>query len=198
MGWELRRGKRVYYRKEREGRRVRSIYCGSGERGEKAAREDAERRAVILEKTRTVRGESVENPSIATAPVTAGVGVVYLETTAAATLANPSISSIGKKQEKARTVGVESVEELNIDAAAVTAAVPGDYPGFIASKNLTKLNISGVEQLGTPTPRPAALDSWLSKLPLDRRREIEWRMSRYQEQTQTRRAGTVPVPKVRR
>ena len=47
MGWEMRRGKRVYYRKEwvpdpkaRGGGRVRSVYCGSGERGELAARED--------------------------------------------------------------------------------------------------------------------------------------------------------------
>ena len=45
MGWELRRGKPAYYRKVREGRRVRSVYCGGGERGERAAREDAERRA---------------------------------------------------------------------------------------------------------------------------------------------------------
>jgi hypothetical protein len=45
MGWEMRRGKRVYYRKVREGRSVRSLYCGSGEKGEAAAREDAERRA---------------------------------------------------------------------------------------------------------------------------------------------------------
>ena len=45
MGWETRRGKRVYYRKVREGGRVRSIYCGSGARGEQAARADAERRA---------------------------------------------------------------------------------------------------------------------------------------------------------
>lgn len=52
MGRELRRGKRVYYRKgwvpdpeARGGGRVRSIYCGSGERGELAAREDEERRA---------------------------------------------------------------------------------------------------------------------------------------------------------
>jgi hypothetical protein len=45
MGWELRRGKLVYYRKVREGRRVRSVYCGSGERGEGAAREDEGRRA---------------------------------------------------------------------------------------------------------------------------------------------------------
>jgi hypothetical protein len=44
MGWELRRGKRVYYRKVREARRVRSVYCGSGERGEAAAREDEARR----------------------------------------------------------------------------------------------------------------------------------------------------------
>ena len=46
MGWEKRGTKLVYYRKERgaDGR-VRSIYCGSGERGELAAREDAERRS---------------------------------------------------------------------------------------------------------------------------------------------------------
>ena len=49
MGWETRRGKRVYIRKQRyrdeQGRsRVRSIYVGPGERGEAAAREDEERR----------------------------------------------------------------------------------------------------------------------------------------------------------
>lgn len=31
MGWELRRGRLYYYRKEREGARVRSVYVGSGE-----------------------------------------------------------------------------------------------------------------------------------------------------------------------
>jgi hypothetical protein len=46
MGWERRRSKLVYYRKVRgaDGK-PRSIYCGSGERGEQAAREDRERRA---------------------------------------------------------------------------------------------------------------------------------------------------------
>lgn len=49
MGWEMRHGKLFYYRKERfrdeQGRsRVRSVYCGSGERGEAAACEDEERR----------------------------------------------------------------------------------------------------------------------------------------------------------
>jgi hypothetical protein len=44
MGWEMRRGKRVYYRKVREGGQVCSVYCGSGERGEQAAREDEARR----------------------------------------------------------------------------------------------------------------------------------------------------------
>jgi hypothetical protein len=47
MGWELRRGKRVYYRKVREAGRVRSVYCGAGERGEAAAREDEARRAGV-------------------------------------------------------------------------------------------------------------------------------------------------------
>jgi hypothetical protein len=47
MGWELRRGKRVYYRKVRKAGRVRSVYCGAGERGEAAAREDEARRAGV-------------------------------------------------------------------------------------------------------------------------------------------------------
>lgn len=47
MGWEVRKGRRYYYRKVRgEDGRVRLIYCGTGERGEAAAREDAKRRAV--------------------------------------------------------------------------------------------------------------------------------------------------------
>jgi hypothetical protein len=47
MGWERRGkgGKRlVYIRKKRFGGRVTSIYCGSGERGRAAEREDLERR----------------------------------------------------------------------------------------------------------------------------------------------------------
>lgn len=61
MGWEMRRGKRVYYRKVREGRRVRSVYCGTGERGEQAAREDAARRAARL---RSPVGAAVELPPV--------------------------------------------------------------------------------------------------------------------------------------
>ena len=112
MGCEVRRGKPVYYRKERDGRRVRPIYCGSGERGQAAAREDGERRrqkalalvaADVPEKARTAGAEGVENPSTATAPVTAAVGAVYVDSSAADTPANPSISGEDKKQEKART-----------------------------------------------------------------------------------------------
>ena len=40
MGWEVRRGKRYYYRKVRINGRVRSVYCGSGIRGEIAAQQD--------------------------------------------------------------------------------------------------------------------------------------------------------------
>lgn len=66
MGWE-RRGKNrlVYYRKERytdeQGRsRVRSIYCGSGERGSAAEREAQERR----EGARQRPAEIPEAPSL--------------------------------------------------------------------------------------------------------------------------------------
>lgn len=46
MGWEERKGKLYYYRKERDEAtgRVRSVYCGTGERAERAAREDEARR----------------------------------------------------------------------------------------------------------------------------------------------------------
>ncbi len=40
MGWELRRGELYYYRKIREGERVRSVYFGRGERALAAAFED--------------------------------------------------------------------------------------------------------------------------------------------------------------
>ena len=52
MGWETRRGKRYYYRKIWVGDgKVKSVYCGSGERGEAAAREDEERRAACATPT---------------------------------------------------------------------------------------------------------------------------------------------------
>jgi hypothetical protein len=44
MGWEVYDGRRYYYRKRRVNGRIISIYCGSGARGEAAAREEAERR----------------------------------------------------------------------------------------------------------------------------------------------------------
>ncbi len=49
MGWEVRRGKRYYYRKKRVNGRVRSIYCGSGIRAVIAAHEDAEKRRCATE-----------------------------------------------------------------------------------------------------------------------------------------------------
>jgi hypothetical protein len=44
VGWEVRRGRRCYYRKVRGGRKFRSVCYGSGERGQLAAREDEQRR----------------------------------------------------------------------------------------------------------------------------------------------------------
>ena len=74
MGWEMRGCVRVYYRKVREGVRVRSIYCGSGTRGEQAAREDRERRSTPrvtppAETPATVPAVAVLQPSTASAPV---------------------------------------------------------------------------------------------------------------------------------
>jgi len=44
MGWETRRNSRYFYRKERRGKRVRSIYCGSGEQAELISRQVAKDR----------------------------------------------------------------------------------------------------------------------------------------------------------
>jgi hypothetical protein len=69
MGWE-RRGKGgkklVYIRKKRVGRRVMSIYVGSGEVGERAEREDRARREAV-EALR--RGDSVPPQAAEVLPV---------------------------------------------------------------------------------------------------------------------------------
>jgi len=48
MGWEKRGNRLVYYRKKRVGRRVVSVYCGSGERGRAAELEDLELRGASV------------------------------------------------------------------------------------------------------------------------------------------------------
>jgi hypothetical protein len=65
MGWETRRGERYYYRKERDPQtgRVRSIYCGGGERGEQAAREDETRRCSTTVDVANIRHVKKEGES---------------------------------------------------------------------------------------------------------------------------------------
>ena len=41
MGWETRNGRSYYYRKERDGQRVRSVYVGTGETARLLAQFDA-------------------------------------------------------------------------------------------------------------------------------------------------------------
>jgi hypothetical protein len=69
MGWETRKGHSYYYRKERgaDGR-VRSIYFGSGERAEAAAREDEERRTQSV-KVKDKR-DVAQLPDVAQPPAT--------------------------------------------------------------------------------------------------------------------------------
>lgn len=66
MGWETRKGKSYYYRKQRtpEGR-VRSIYCGGGERGLRAEDEDERARR---EATQLNTGAPTEAPSLKNEP----------------------------------------------------------------------------------------------------------------------------------
>lgn len=69
MGWETRRGgKRFYYRKlwyrDEQGRpHVKSVYCGSGEQGEAAAREDEERRRAASLSKSAPRATDEEQPA---------------------------------------------------------------------------------------------------------------------------------------
>ncbi len=52
MGWEERRGRSYYYRKERTGARVRSVYVGSGLTAHFAAKLDATERTEAKQKRR--------------------------------------------------------------------------------------------------------------------------------------------------
>ena len=45
MAWSRRQCRRYYYRSVRNGHKVTKVYCGCGQAGERAAKEDAERRA---------------------------------------------------------------------------------------------------------------------------------------------------------
>ncbi len=79
MGWEVRGGKRYYYRKERDPRtgRVRSRYCGSGAKGEQAAREDEERRAAPVAQPEAANIRTLKkaaNSSILEKPSTSEAG----------------------------------------------------------------------------------------------------------------------------
>ena len=78
MGWETRRGKRVYYRKVRgEDGRVHSVYCGSGERGEQAAREDALQRETPAAHSSEQPAESPAAPG-APAPAPSSPGLLII------------------------------------------------------------------------------------------------------------------------
>ncbi len=65
MGWEVRAGSRYYYRKERDPQtgRVRSVYCGGGEKGEAAERED-ERRRCATTQVMTNDAQNLTKPDI--------------------------------------------------------------------------------------------------------------------------------------
>lgn len=75
MGWEKRGkgGRRlVYIRKKRIGKRVTSIYCGSGERGRAAEREDLERRETakrLADTPEMLQGGATPQPDVAPAQV---------------------------------------------------------------------------------------------------------------------------------
>jgi hypothetical protein len=67
MAWEKRCRSLAYYRSVRTGDKVTKVYCGRGKAGEKAAREDAERRAAraaareaLLAERRAVEAISAE------------------------------------------------------------------------------------------------------------------------------------------
>ena len=64
MGWEYRNGRRYYYRKRREGRRVASEYVGTGLAGEIAEIFDAEDRRETEHKRRQLRKQKASAQGI--------------------------------------------------------------------------------------------------------------------------------------
>jgi hypothetical protein len=129
VGWETRRGKPVYYRKVREGARVRSVYCGPGERGERAAREDAQRRA--LAKGPGAPCESAARPEEQAAPAA----------TESAPAAEPEalVEQVTGVEPAPRPRGVEAWRALQAKTAKTGAcATPREPAGFPA-------RLSGIE-----------------------------------------------------
>ncbi|HWT02596.1 MAG TPA: hypothetical protein VN256_20265 [Pyrinomonadaceae bacterium] len=64
MGWETRNGKSYYYRKERTGNRVRSVYIGSGLIGQLSAQTDEQGRAEKDAERRALRREIEKQDAI--------------------------------------------------------------------------------------------------------------------------------------
>jgi hypothetical protein len=64
MGWETRNGKSYYYRKERTGNRVRSVYVGSGLIGQLSAQTDEQGRAEKDEERRALRRQIEKQDAI--------------------------------------------------------------------------------------------------------------------------------------
>jgi hypothetical protein len=70
MGWETRRNGKFYFRKVREGKRVRSVFVGGGEIGRLAEQHDRERRAANRDERRERRLPRPSSPAPAKQAVT--------------------------------------------------------------------------------------------------------------------------------
>jgi hypothetical protein len=119
MSWERRTtsGGVYYYRKVREGGRVRSVYIGSGSRGEQAAREDAERRASERD-ARRARRHPAPAVTVSIPPAEAVSSPVFSAPEASKSLSRVSFPAAVAQIEAARALGGDvaaTVEAVNVD-----------------------------------------------------------------------------------
>ncbi|HEX3560334.1 MAG TPA: hypothetical protein VHU19_14095 [Pyrinomonadaceae bacterium] len=112
MGWEIRRGRRYYYRKVRGASgRWRSLYCGGGERGLAAEREDLERRTA---QPSAQHGEDASAPEI----VSSASAEVEVSTAVQACCAAPEVEPESEEVPHAAPVAVEPITQARGAAPA--------------------------------------------------------------------------------
>jgi len=157
MGWEKRGNKQVYYRKERyvdgsNRMRVRSIYCGSGERGEAAEREDIERRST---RGNPPREKSESAPAIVKEPPISAEEIMRRGTAELMPEANLRVRTSLLKMYVGEGRYAEACELAHISEEEVSRR------GFEAEKPITLAELQG--RASRRGAAPTAVSYWVER-----------------------------------